>query len=227
MSIASSWNDEYRKGRYAGEPPLPFASEILKTLERYPSVRRGIGLYVGCGNGRNYLPLVDAGLDLVGLDLSSEAIRQLAEARPELKKRHLVCTDFRGLPIGEYQFDYLIAIQIFQHGNELDAATYFQKSAALIRPGGLLFVRVNSVATQIHHPHPVIEYNSFGGVTIRYEVGPKRGLLVHFYSHDELDEHMKSDFAPVLELQEIVTERHPSTNGSWSQWEGVWKRNPA
>ena len=34
MSIASSWNDEYRKGRYAGEPPLPFASEILKVLDR-------------------------------------------------------------------------------------------------------------------------------------------------------------------------------------------------
>lgn len=153
MSIASSWNDEYRKRRYAEEPPLPLASEILEILERYPSVRQGIGLYVGCGNGRNYLPLVDAGLDLVGLDVSSEAIRQLAEARPELEKRHLICTDFRGLPIDDYQFDYLIAIQVFQHCNKLDAGTYFQKSAALIRPDGLLFVRVNSVATEIHHSH--------------------------------------------------------------------------
>lgn len=73
----------------------------------------------------------------------------------------------------------------------------------------------------------MIDYNSLGGVTVRYEEGPKRELLVHFYSDAELDEHTKSDVSPVLELQEIVTERDDSTSGSWSQWEGVWKRNDA
>ena len=35
------------------------------------------GLYVGCGNGRNFLPLVDSGLELHGLDVSGESLRQL------------------------------------------------------------------------------------------------------------------------------------------------------
>ena len=41
--------------------------------------QRGLrhGLYVGCGNGRNLLPLLDAGLDLTGLDISRQAIAQL------------------------------------------------------------------------------------------------------------------------------------------------------
>jgi hypothetical protein len=32
------------------------------------------GLYIGCGNGRNYIPLSEAGLDLTGLDISVTAI---------------------------------------------------------------------------------------------------------------------------------------------------------
>jgi len=62
---ASRWDDEYRNQRYANEPPLPFVSRILDTLRAESDT--GTGLYVGCGNGRNYLPLVDAGLDLFGL----------------------------------------------------------------------------------------------------------------------------------------------------------------
>ena len=46
------------------------------------STRAGTGLYIGCGNGRNYLPLVDAGLNLLGLDVSAEAIKRLSERRP-------------------------------------------------------------------------------------------------------------------------------------------------
>jgi hypothetical protein len=49
------------------EPRLPFTREIVATLRAHPTALAGIGLYVGCGNGRNYLPLVDAGLTPTGL----------------------------------------------------------------------------------------------------------------------------------------------------------------
>ncbi len=41
-----------------------------------------VGLYIGCGNGRNYLPLAAAGLDLTGLDISAPAITQLTARAP-------------------------------------------------------------------------------------------------------------------------------------------------
>ena len=220
----SRWNEEYRSGRYAGELPLPFVSEILNTLRAHSSVRRGTGLYVGCGNGRNYLPLVDAGLDLIGLDLSSEAIGQLAERRPALEAWRLICADFRTFQSNEQRFDYLIAIQVFQHGDEADVATYFNKVAALLGPGRLLFLRVNSATTQIHHRHTVVERNAFGGITVRYEEGPKRGLLIHFYSEAELTERLKVAFVPVMEPQEDIKVRTAPKTGYWAQWEGIWKR---
>src|SRR5205814_8186519 len=90
---ALRWDAEYRRGRYADDPPLAFVEDILTVLDGAPGVRGGVGLYVGCGNGRNYLPLVDAGLRIYGLDLSIEALRQLAARRSALP---LICGDFRG-----------------------------------------------------------------------------------------------------------------------------------
>src|SRR5438128_11919408 len=79
--LAARWNSEYRAGRYVAERPLPFVDQIISTLRAHPAVTSGVGLYVGCGNGRNYLPVVAAGLSLHGLDLSREALAQRVAAR--------------------------------------------------------------------------------------------------------------------------------------------------
>lgn len=220
---AARWDEEYRNQRYANEAPLPFVRTILAILEADRRAWSGRGLYVGCGNGRNYVPLVDAGLQLSGLDISAEALERLTERRPALRRR-LIREDFRAFPIDERQFDYLIAIQVFQHGDEADVAAYFERAAALLRPGGLFFLRVNSAATQVIRAHTVVERNASGGFTIRYEAGPKHGLLVHFYSRAELTERREIAFSTVRELEEDVTVRTAPETGSWAQWETVWER---
>lgn len=40
---------------------MPFARDVLAAARAAGSAR---GRYVGCGNGRNYLPLVTAGIGL-------------------------------------------------------------------------------------------------------------------------------------------------------------------
>jgi SAM-dependent methyltransferase len=160
-----------------------------------------------------------------GLDLSPEAIRRLAGRRPSLAP-HLACADFRVFPEPVEPFDYLIAIQVFQHGDDADVTTYFDRAARLLRPGGLLFLRVNSVATEIYHAHSVVERNAQGGLTIRYEDGPKRGMLVHFYSHAELTARLSAAFDPVTDIREDVTRRAAPKTGSWAQWEAVCRRRP-
>ena len=184
----------------------------------------GRGLYVGCGNGRNYLPLVDAGLDILGLDLSPEAIKQLAGRRPAVANR-LICADFAAFEGVARPFDFLIAIQVFQRGGDAAARRYFDTAAKLLRPGGLFFLRVNSATTEVYHAHTVTERNPLGGLTVRYEAGPKRGLLVHFYSRAELAERLSRLFSPVMPLREDVIVRAAPKTGSWAQWEGVWRRS--
>ena len=217
---ALRWDAEYRNGRYVDDPPLPFVSDILAALDAAPAMRRGVGLYVGCGNGRNYLALIDAGLRVVGLDLSREALAQLSARRPGLP---LVCTDFREFASRE-TLSCLVAIQVFQHGDARDAAAYFACTRALLGPGGLFFLRVNSASTEIFHRHTVVERTALGGVTARYDAGPKSGLAVHFYSKHELVDLTASAFDVVLPLRERVTHRTPPQTGSWVQWEGIWRR---
>jgi len=224
---AARWDAEYRNRRYADDPPLPFVDRIVQTLRADASVGMGAGLYVGCGNGRNYLPLVDAGFEILGLDVSPEAINRVAERRPALGAQRLVCADFRDFTPTPPRFDYVIAIQVFQHGGDADVGDYFSKVAALLRPGGLLFLRVNSAGTQVYHAHTVVERNARGGFTIRYDEGPKQGLLIHFYSESELQDRLGRTFVPVMVPHEDVTVRAAPKTGSWAQWESIWKRRPS
>lgn len=220
--VATRWDAEYRAGRYVAEPPLPFVDQILATLRAHPAAMDGVGLYVGCGNGRNYLPLVDAGLALHGLDVSREALDQLIAHRPTLTPQ-LVCADFRALDPAS-PFDYLVAVQVFQHGDQVDAAAYFARTAAVLKAGGLFFLRVNSASTDIYLRHTLVDRNAPGGLTIRYDEGPKRGLCVHFYSRDELLELTRGRFRLLVGPREAVTARTPPQTGSWSQWEAVWQK---
>jgi 2-polyprenyl-3-methyl-5-hydroxy-6-metoxy-1,4-benzoquinol methylase len=223
--VQQRWDDEYRRGRYLQEPPLPFIETIVATLGEEPQLMNGPGLYVGCGSGRNYLPLVNSGANLYGIDISPEAIRQLTEQNPAVAYR-LICGDFRSFGFGDgRKFHYCVAIQVFQHGREADAALYFRRVAELIHRGGLFFLRVNSAATEVYHRHTVIERNALGGFTVRYEEGPKAGLYVHFYSRDELLERTEGTFEMLQHPREVVIHRSPPQSGSWAQWEAIWRRS--
>jgi DNA-binding HxlR family transcriptional regulator len=80
LTAAAAWDAEYAAGRYAGDPPVDFVRDIIAAAAQL-GLRHG--LYVGCGSGRNLLPLLDAGLDLTGLDISRQAIAQLRTRRPD------------------------------------------------------------------------------------------------------------------------------------------------
>lgn len=219
---ARRWDEEYRRGRYAGEAPLPFVRTIVQVVRRAGLAGDALGLYVGCGNGRNYLPLVDAGLSLYGLDVSSEALRQLAARRPGLAGR-LLQGDFQDFePAG--RLAYLIALQVFQHGTQADAARFFERVAGLLVPGGLFFLRVNSAATQVIRRHEVLERSEHGGFSVQYLEGPKDGMAIHFYARAELDALTRARFATVVEPREDIIHRPPPEHGFWAQWEAVYRR---
>jgi Methyltransferase domain len=219
---ARRWDAEYRGGRYVAEPPLPFVDTIVDVARRHGLVGAAVGLYVGCGNGRNYLPLVDAGLNLYGLDVSAEALRQLADRRPELAAR-LLHGRFQDLqPPGPLA--YVVAIQVFQHGVAADGTAYFDRVAGLLAPGGLFFLRVNSATTQVVRGHTVTERGEHGGFSVRYLDGPKDGMAIHFYARAELEALTRERFATLVGPREDIIHRAPPAHGFWAQWEAVYRR---
>jgi Methyltransferase domain len=222
-SITSSWEAEYRNGRYLDEPPVPFVADILAAAKSQ-GLGSATGLYVGCGNGRNYLPLVAGGLDLTGLDISPTALSQLTEGGPQ-RAAHLVCGDPSSLA-ADLHYPIVIAIQVLQHGNEETTHREVLRARERVAAGGLLCIRVNAVGTEPEYEHDVIERGQDGRFTVRYTSGPKQGLDIHFFSAKELRGLVEEGFSPVLPLRSSVAQRVPPKKGQWVQWEGIWKREP-
>jgi len=222
ISASAAWDAEYAAGRYHGEPPVRFVTDIVDTARH---LGLSHGLYVGCGNGRNLLPMLDAGLDLVGLDISAEAIGQLRRNRPDRAGR-LVVGDLSALsPSAVYEL--VIGIQVFQHGSRALAHEHVRAAVGHVGPGGLLCVRVNAAATDVEHEHDRIEENGDGSYTVRYRAGPKAGLDIHFFSAAELSTLVGDRFAELIPPRLQSTPRISADRGQWSQWEAIWQRGPA
>jgi SAM-dependent methyltransferase len=217
---AAAWDAEYAAGRYRGEPPVPFVRDILAAAR---AAGAGSGLYIGCGNGRNYLPLVAGGLDLTGLDVSSTAIAQLAGRAPARRHR-LVQGDLAALPVGA-AYPLVIGIQVFQHGDRAATHAHIRAAQHRLSPDGLFCLRVNAVGTDVWPAHEVTEHDpDDGGFTVRYLAGPKRGLLIHFFSAAELAALFPAPaFAPVLPTRPRSTRRDLPAPGQWTQWESIWQ----
>lgn len=217
--VAAAWDAEYRSGRYASEPPLGFVDDIVAAA-RQRGLRRGV--YIECGNGRNYVPLVEAGLDLIGLDLSATAIRQLADSLPHRRDR-LAVGELADLP-PETRYPLVVGIQVFQHGRIEEASAHIRAAQERVGLGGLLCVRVNADVTDVMHDHRVAEGSSDGSFTVQYRSGPKAGLFIHFFSRRSLEDLFAIGFEPVMPMRVSVTQRVFPEVGQWSQWEAIWCR---
>jgi SAM-dependent methyltransferase len=212
---SASWDAEYLAGRYRDEPPVAFVADIVDAARAHGVSR---GLYVGCGNGRNYVPLARAGLELTGLDISAAALEQLAARAPEYAGR-LVHGDLTAVT---GTFDLVIGIQVFQHGDRAAAHAAIGAARRRLRPGGLFCIRVNAAGTDLWPGHELTETHADGGFTIRYLEGSKAGLRIHFFSAAELAGLFRG-FEPVLPPRLDRTWRTPPAPGQWSQWEAIWR----
>jgi SAM-dependent methyltransferase len=216
----TAWDREYERGRYQQEAPVGFVDDIVEAV-RSLTPEPKTGLYVGCGNGRNYIPLVESGLDLVGLDISGEAISQLRKRCPE-RTEQLVHGDLRTLPSG-HTYAVVIGIQVFQHGSRREAHANVALAQRFVAPGGLFCLRVNAVGTDVWPAHEAVEESPDGGFTVRYLAGPKSGLPTHFFSRQEIQD-LFVNWDEQLPLMLDMTARAAPAPGQWSQWEAIWRK---
>jgi len=213
----SAWDTQYNDGRYVGDPPEPFADTVLAAASRAGVAR---GLYVGCGNGRNFFHLVDQGLDLRGVDISSEAIRQVTASRPEMADRFTVGT-IDAIPSKE-TFELVIGIQVFMFGTRAQTHTHLAAAMSRVEPGGLLCLRANAVGTDVWPSHHVSEVHADESFTVVYESGPKSGLSVHFLSWREPAD-IFAGWLPVYG-PDIDARKRNHGPGQWSQFEAIYQR---
>ncbi|HSY78774.1 MAG TPA: class I SAM-dependent methyltransferase [Verrucomicrobiae bacterium] len=132
--------DERHRGKSAGEAE-PFLAEMLARMPR------GVALDIAAGRGRNALALAHAGMSVVAVDFSAEAIGILAASARNARLRIWpVVANLDSFHLKDESLDAIVNI------NFLDR-TLFSKFVRALRPGGWLIAETFLVdQATIGHP---------------------------------------------------------------------------
>lgn len=99
-----------------------------------PLLGKGPVLELGCGNGKLLKPLANAGIDVVGLDVSWNILRRLPPGSP------LVLADAAALPFCDGAFSAVLDIHCTGHLGHAGRAQAAREAWRVLRPGGVLVV---------------------------------------------------------------------------------------
>jgi SAM-dependent methyltransferase len=126
---------------FSQSPPNEF---LLEVAEREHAARRRWLLDIGCGAGRNGVPLALAGWNVVGLDLSWPMLQAAArravsdDAAPAVR---VALASMDALPVQSTRFDFVVAHGIWNLARSSEEFRRGVREAARVaRPGGVLFV---------------------------------------------------------------------------------------
>lgn len=138
----SPWSEPGTVAGFVQSAPNPVLMQLAADeRRRWPAPR---ALDLGCGAGRNAVPLARDGWDVVGTDLSwpmlAAAARRVHDERLE-RRLHLVLAPMDRIPVRDRSVDLVIAHGIW---NLAQSAAEFRRALAeaarVARPGAALFV---------------------------------------------------------------------------------------
>ena len=175
----SAWSEPGTVSGFVRSSPNPTLLEYA-AWNRFASCNRLLD--VGCGAGRNAVPLAEDGWHVVGLDLSWPML-QAAAGRPVSGRLHLALAAMDALPVRDRSVDLVVAHGIWnlaRSGAEFRRAV--AEAARVCRPGGALFVFTFSRNTLPLGARPI------EGETFVYT--DFAGYPQCFLTHEQLDEEL-------------------------------------
>lgn len=103
-------------------------------LERIGSYDAPGVLEVGCGTG-NYLEAIQtiSGIDVHGIDPSSEMLARLRERLPEAKTERASAEE---LPFPDKSLDFIYSVDVIHH--VVNRPSYFSEACRVLKPGGAI-----------------------------------------------------------------------------------------
>ncbi len=121
---AARWNQRYdNQPRGWFSNPRSFLVEHLNLLPK-----QGLALDLAMGVGQNATLLVEHGLEVIGIDISTSAVRQAKAREPRIMA---VVADLERFQLPSAQFDVILNFYYLQRKSYLDFAR-------LLKPGGWL-----------------------------------------------------------------------------------------
>jgi SAM-dependent methyltransferase len=109
-----------------------------------PHIKPGLGkrvLEIGCGEGGNLKPFIEAGCKTTGVDLSESKIengQRFFENHPNKKRLNLICEDVYNMSETEKPFDLIFMRDVIEHIHNQEKFMHFVKR--FLSPGGFFFL---------------------------------------------------------------------------------------
>jgi len=131
---------------------------------------------VGCGDGWNCSRLVDAGLEVVGIDWSKNGTDHAARLVP---KAQIYRGDVRDVGFSgrfPHPFDAVILVEVIEHIPPKDCADALRNIAATIRVGGTFVL--TTPATNVPNNNPQ-HYRHFDEQTLKSLIEEAGGLTIN------------------------------------------------
>ncbi|ELY35872.1 class I SAM-dependent methyltransferase [Natronorubrum tibetense] len=150
QELRRAWDavaDDYARTRRADGEDAALIDELLETLPEAATV-----LDIGCGDGMRTLANL-AGVESIGVDLSSRQLELAAENVPEA---HLLQGEMTRLPLAANSVDAITAYHAVFHVPRTEHPAVYDEFARVLRPGGRLLATVGS------SPYETIQHDWLG-----------------------------------------------------------------
>ena len=125
----SSWADNI-----AQAPASPFMQDLIVADK---ASHQGWAVDVGCGTGRAFLPLVEAGYRVIGLDPTMRGI-QLSQQRVSQDpiSAYLILASAAQFPLATESISFVFAISSLFHLSQVELTSALQEIDRIFFPGG-------------------------------------------------------------------------------------------
>ena len=139
---------------------------------------------IGCGNGRDVKYLVENGLDVIGVDLSSQLLNI---ARKKVEEAKFINKDMRDLPFENSSFGGIWTCAAFHHLPKNEGEKALKEFYRILKPKGILFISVKK---------------GVGERMVKKDYYQGNQKFFAYYSENELQEKLENIDFEILEIKE-------------------------
>ena len=208
---SKSWNELWQDDTSLllwSEPDTDVV-DLLPRLQEEKVVRI---LDLGCGIGRHVVFFAKSGFEVCGIDAATAGIehcRSWLEA--EGLTAELGYSDIKGIGATDEVFDFVVSWNVIYHGTLAELKTALAEIHRVLRPGGLLYLTLNSTLNKHCGVGTEVEPMTFDN--------PKKwdGEHLHHFSDSTEVRSLFSNWTieSMKENEEIVSGRHFAESWHW------------
>jgi len=128
--------------RYFDEQDYTTRKHVIPFLEKFMKIGPGLSVFeIGCGEGGNLKPFLDAGCRVTGIDLADNKIalaHSFFEDHPHRQNLKLICDDIYHLPSGGDKYDLVFMRDVIEHIHDQEKFMSFVQR--FLHSGSLFFL---------------------------------------------------------------------------------------